>query len=129
MTAFGLDLDYLALGVLFCVGLYMLVAKSHLLKKLLGLNVMSTSVFGFIVTSGMIEGGSAPILGPLAERYFTTAMISSGNDPTTFITRPISAVLVVAWVVVLGFLVYRSVKSSRPMSTTAPPEGAESTKR
>jgi putative tricarboxylic transport membrane protein len=53
------------------------------------------------------------ILGPLAERYFTTAMISSGNDPSVFVTRPISAVLVALWVAVLGFLVYRSVAQSR----------------
>jgi putative tricarboxylic transport membrane protein len=53
------------------------------------------------------------ILGPLAERYFTTAMISSGNDPTVFITRPISAVLVVLWVALLGFLVYRNVANGR----------------
>ena len=50
------------------------------------------------------------ILGPLAERFFTTAMISSGNDLTTFVTRPISAVLVVLWLLVLGFLVYRTVR-------------------
>jgi len=54
------------------------------------------------------------ILGPLAERYFTTAMISSGNDLSIFVTRPISAVLVGVWVVVLGFLVYRAVRQSRP---------------
>lgn len=53
------------------------------------------------------------ILGPLAERFFTTAMISSGNDVTTFVTRPISAVLVVIWLLVLGFLVQRSVRQSR----------------
>lgn len=53
------------------------------------------------------------ILGPLAERYFTTAMISSGNEISIFVTRPISAVLVVAWVLVLGFLVYRTVRQSR----------------
>jgi len=59
---FGLDLDYVAVIVLFCVGLYMLVAKSNLLKKLLGLNVMETAVFAFIVTAGMIEGGDPPIM-------------------------------------------------------------------
>ena len=57
------------------------------------------------------------ILGPLAERYFTTAMISSGNDPTVFVTRPISAALVVVWVAVLGFLVYRSVAHARRQRT------------
>ena len=53
------------------------------------------------------------ILGPLAERFFTTAMISSGNDLTTFVTRPISAVLMVMWVLVLGFLVQRAVRLTR----------------
>ncbi|MBW6456054.1 MAG: NADH-quinone oxidoreductase subunit K [Trueperaceae bacterium] len=48
--------------MLFCVGLYMLVAKSNLLKKLLGLNVMETAVFAFIVTAGMVEGGDPPIM-------------------------------------------------------------------
>jgi multicomponent Na+:H+ antiporter subunit C len=62
MLRFGLDLDYVLVVILFCVGLYMLVSKSNLLKKLLGLNVMETAVFAFIVTSGMIEGGDPPIL-------------------------------------------------------------------
>jgi multicomponent Na+:H+ antiporter subunit C len=62
MLLFGLDLDYVAVVVLFCVGLYMLVAKSNLLKKLLGLNVMETAVFAFIVTAGMVEGGDPPIM-------------------------------------------------------------------
>lgn len=53
------------------------------------------------------------ILGPLAERYFVTAMISSGNDPMTFVQRPISLGLVVLWIAVLSFLVYRAVRQSR----------------
>jgi putative tricarboxylic transport membrane protein len=53
------------------------------------------------------------ILGPLAERFFITALISSGNDLTTFVTRPISGTLMVVWVLVLTFLIYRSVKQWR----------------
>jgi len=53
------------------------------------------------------------ILGPLAERYYVTAMISSGNDPMTFVQRPISLGLVVLWLAVLGFLVYRAVQQTR----------------
>ena len=55
MTPFGVDLDYVAVVALFCIGLYMLVAKSNLLKKLLGLNIMETSVFAFVVTYGMAK--------------------------------------------------------------------------
>src|SRR5262245_31406891 len=36
------------------------------------------------------------ILGPLAEQYFLTSMISHGNDWTVFLTRPISAVVLLA---------------------------------
>ena len=57
------------------------------------------------------------ILGPLAERYFNTTMIASGNDWTVFFTRPISAVLMVIWVAVLGFLVYRGVAHARRQRT------------
>lgn len=62
------------------------------------------------------------ILGPLAERFFTTAMISSGNDPSTFVTRPISAALLAVWVLILAFLAYRSLgqwRRSRAGATTA----------
>jgi putative tricarboxylic transport membrane protein len=58
------------------------------------------------------------ILGPLAERYFVTAMISSGNNPMVFVQRPISAVLVGLWVLVLGFLVFRTVRQHSQKSTS-----------
>ena len=36
------------------------------------------------------------ILGPLAEQYFLTSMVSHGNDWTIFLTRPISAIVLLA---------------------------------
>jgi len=33
------------------------------------------------------------ILGPMAEQYFLTSMVSHGNDVTVFLTRPLSAVI------------------------------------
>ena len=36
------------------------------------------------------------ILGPMAEGYFLTSMVSSGNDLTVFLTRPVSAVVLAA---------------------------------
>jgi multicomponent Na+:H+ antiporter subunit C len=62
VLVFGIDVDYVAVVILFGVGLYMLVAKSNLLKKILGLNVMETAVFAFLVTAGMVEGGDPPII-------------------------------------------------------------------
>jgi len=48
------------------------------------------------------------ILGPLAERYFMTSLANYDNDPTIFLTRPISgsimafSMLFIAWALVPG---------------------------
>jgi multicomponent Na+:H+ antiporter subunit C len=76
------NIDYAAFVVLFCIGLYIIIAKQNLIKKLLGLNIMETAVFAFIVTSGMVDGGTAPIVGPGATGPFASplphAMILTG---------------------------------------------------
>lgn len=69
------------------------------------------------------------ILGPLAERYFVTAMISSDNDVSIFVTRPISAVLLFVWVVMLGFLVFRAARQSRGPLQSATEELSDTSSR
>lgn len=56
--------DYIAAVAIFLVGLYILLVKQNLLKKILGLNIMETAVFAFIVTAGMTDNGVPPLLGP-----------------------------------------------------------------
>jgi putative tricarboxylic transport membrane protein len=41
------------------------------------------------------------VLGPMAEKFFMTTIISSGNDFSIFLTRPISAVLIVLGIIML----------------------------
>ena len=41
------------------------------------------------------------ILGPLAEQYFLTSMVSHGNDLSVFLTRPVSAALILVSVALL----------------------------
>jgi len=53
------------------------------------------------------------ILGPLAENYFLTAMISAEGDWTTFFTRPVSLVLMLLSAVTLVFPTYRNWRESR----------------
>jgi multicomponent Na+:H+ antiporter subunit C len=65
------NIDYAAAVVLFCIGLYVVIAKDNLIKKFLGLNIMETAVFSFIVALGVVEGGDAPIMGPDARPPFT----------------------------------------------------------
>lgn len=63
--------DYLVAVMLFLIGAWILVSSGNLVKKVIGLNVMETSVFAFIVTTGMIDGGAPPLvaegtIGPFA---------------------------------------------------------------
>lgn len=68
------NIDYAAFVALFCIGLYVVIAKQNLIKKLLGLNIMETSVFAFVVTSGMVDGGTAPIVVPGASGPFASPL-------------------------------------------------------
>lgn len=64
MSALITHVDYVAAVILFLIGLYIMLVKQNLLKKIIGLNIMETAVFAFIVTAGMVDNGSPPLLGP-----------------------------------------------------------------
>ncbi|PCJ71424.1 MAG: Na+/H+ antiporter subunit C [Rhodobiaceae bacterium] len=48
--------------VLMMIGLYIVVSRGNLVKKIIGLNVFQTSVFMLYISMGKIFGGTAPIL-------------------------------------------------------------------
>ena len=48
--------------VLMMIGFYAMIAKENLIKKIIGLNIFQTAVFLFYLSSGKVEGGTAPIL-------------------------------------------------------------------
>jgi len=68
------NLDYAASIILFLIGLYAVIAKNNLIKKFMGLNIMETAVFAFIITVGVVEGGDAPILGAGARPPFVNPL-------------------------------------------------------
>ena len=47
---------------LMMTGLYVVIAKGNLLKKIIGLNIFQVSVIMFYVSMGKVRGGTAPIL-------------------------------------------------------------------
>ena len=64
------------------------------------------------------------ILGPLAEKYFLTSMISSGNDWTVFFTRPISGVLMAGLIILVVWMIYRSFREGSQKSGEMREEGS-----
>ena len=54
--------NYWAVIALMMTGLYILIARQNLIKKLIGLGVFQTSIFYLYITLGKVVGGTAPIL-------------------------------------------------------------------
>ena len=54
-------LNYWLFIILMMTGLYIVVAKGNLLKKIVGLNLFQTSAFMFYISVGKIKGATAPI--------------------------------------------------------------------
>jgi multicomponent Na+:H+ antiporter subunit C len=68
MDWFGLY-NYWIVVFLMIAGLYIVIARGNLIKKLVGLNVFQASVFILYITMGKVEGGTAPIIGEGIEIY------------------------------------------------------------
>lgn len=68
MPGHGL-LPYWIIIALMMMGLYVVMAKPNLIKKVIGLNIFQTAVILFYVTMGKVRGGTAPILVEGTEVY------------------------------------------------------------
>lgn len=77
--------NYWIFITLMMIGLYTVVSRGNLVKKLLGLSVFQVSVFIFYISIGKVRGGTAPILTGL---------------PGTVYSNPLPHVLILTAIVV-----------------------------
>lgn len=77
---------YWVFAVLLMIGFYAVIAKSNLIKKLIGLSIFQAAVFLLYITMGKVEGGTAPI-------------IQAGVDNAVF-SSPLPQVLILTAIVV-----------------------------
>ncbi len=82
-------MNYWLFSVLMMTGLYIVVAKGNLVKKIVGLNIFQTSVFMLYISTGKITGGTAPIF-PLDMEV----------DPNVIYSNPLPHVLILTAIVV-----------------------------
>jgi len=59
---------YLLFIILMMTGLFIVVDKTNLVKKIVGLNIFQVSVFMFYVSIGKVTGGTAPIF-PMDSKF------------------------------------------------------------
>ncbi|MFD5017638.1 Na(+)/H(+) antiporter subunit C [Paenibacillus sp. NPDC058367] len=91
----------LAIGVLFTVGVYLVLSKS-LLRILLGTNLITHGVHLLLLTMSGLKTGAPPLLGEKAEAYV---------DPlpqALILTSIVISFGVTAFFIVLAYRTYRS---------------------
>jgi len=54
--------SYWVVVILMMAGLYIMIARYNLVKKIIGLGLFQTSIFYLYITIGKVSGGTAPIL-------------------------------------------------------------------
>jgi multicomponent Na+:H+ antiporter subunit C len=61
--------NYVATMFLMMAGLYIVVARGNMVKKMVGLSIFQTSVYLLYIAPGKIIGGTAPIIDPIFKVY------------------------------------------------------------
>jgi multicomponent Na+:H+ antiporter subunit C len=54
--------NYIIVVILMSIGLYIVISRHNLVKKLIGLTIFQTSLFLLYISLGWVEGGTAPIV-------------------------------------------------------------------
>ena len=85
--------NYWAVIVLMMIGLYIVIAKDNLVKKIMGLTIFQVAAIMLYVSMGKIAGGTAPIL-PAGPGH------SVIYDPATLYSNPLPHVLMLTAIVV-----------------------------
>ena len=66
--------NYWIVFILMMIGLYIVISKKSLLKKIGGLALFPTSVFLLYITFGKIAGGTAPILNNINDTIYSNPL-------------------------------------------------------
>jgi len=82
-------INYWLFIVLMMTGLYIVVSRGNLVKKIVGLNIFQAAVFMLYISMGKVTGGTAPI--------FPADM---NIDPTVIYSNPLPHVLILTAIVV-----------------------------
>ena len=82
-------LPYWLFIILMLSGLFIVVSRGNLIKKIVGLNIFQTSVFMFYISVGKMAGGTAPIL-----------LDKSANNSSVIYSNPLPHVLILTAIVV-----------------------------
>ncbi len=79
---------YFMVVILLVIGIYGMLGKRNLMKKLIGMNIFQTAIFLFYIEGATKLGATVPVIDP-----------QLGNDPSKYI-NPLPHVLILTAIVV-----------------------------
>ena len=82
-------LNYFIYVVLLLIGLWAMIAKNNLIKKLIGMSIFQTSIILFYVSIGVKEGATIPIYLPEHDPHGTPVLADS-NSTEPILAKPIA---------------------------------------
>jgi len=88
LQAFIGNYAYLLTATLMAIGLYGMLGKRNLMKKLIGMNIFQTAIILFFIAGAVKWGGSVPTIDP-----------ELGSDPALYV-NPLPHVLMLTAIVV-----------------------------
>lgn len=94
---------YIAAMLLFCIGLYNVIVRRNIIKKIIGLNIMETSVFFLLISIGYLDGGKVPV----QVEGFDPSKLVNPLPQALILTGIVVAVSVTALALALAILLYR----------------------
>ena len=66
--------NYWIVFILMMIGLFLVIGRKNLLKKIVGLTIFQTSVFLLYITFGKIKGGTPPILDNAVDAVYSNPL-------------------------------------------------------
>ncbi len=93
---------YMAAILLFIIGMHTMLTHSNLIKKVIAMNIMDTSVFLLFVAVGYTYGGQAPIVQEGKEVLYINPLPSS-----LMLTGIVVAISITAYALSLIVKIYR----------------------
>ena len=97
---------YVVSIILFSIGALIVLNKTNLFKKLIGINIMESSIFIMFVAAGNIRGGAVPLY---SEAHAQAGVTYINPLPSALmLTGIVVSVSVTAFALALIFRLYRS---------------------
>ena len=78
--------NYWVFAILLMTGLYAVISRANLIKKLIGMSIFQSAVFLLYISMDKVEGGTAPII--------------QANAPDQLYSNPLPQVLILTAIVV-----------------------------